>query len=66
MKTGYHYNFAFRMNKCEVQGLVSRTEKTEKLMDIMQRVSEVPKLCGIGIPNREKMSDLNPKDVRSR
>lgn len=55
MKTGYHYYFAFRKNKWEVQGLVIRTEKGEKLIDIMHRSSEVPKLCRIGIPNREKM-----------
>lgn len=66
MKTGYHYNFSFRRNKWEVQGLVSRTERTENLMDIMRRSSEVSKLCGIGTPSREKMLNLNPKDVRSR
>lgn len=54
MKAGYHYNFAFRKNKQEVQGLVSRTERTENLMDIMRRSSEVPKLLGTGIPSREK------------
>lgn len=36
MRIGYHYNFAFRENKRKDQGLVSRTERTEKVMDIMK------------------------------
>lgn len=45
----------------EVQGPLSRTEKTEKLVDIMQRKSQsYVELASQGMLN------LKPKDVRSR
>lgn len=59
MRIGYHYDFTFRENKWKDQGLVSRTERTEKVMDIMKSWwtlygVQKSQSCSVCIPNKQK------------
>lgn len=66
MRIGYHYNFAFRENKWKDQGLVSRTERTEKLMDIMKSYGHYVEFRNLKVAlfasQTDKNINLNHKD----